>query len=209
MTRRNFFGLAATAAFGTGYALDPKGPGSVLPLIFVSMTGGPSHTDLFDFEAGSWTPDWMDPVRGFPRGLMPRLAEHLDEIHLIRGLRAYATDHRIALEAHPACEVSMRANRGTFAEACMHARGLLASHRSVRINFGNWDHHGHLYENLRPMCAAFDSGLSGLMNGLKRDGRPVRIVAMGEFGRKPGPLNQNRGRDHYPVHAALAWTRCA
>lgn len=174
-------------------------------LLWISMTGGPSHTDLFDFQAGSWTPDWMDPAHGFPRGLMPRLADRLDEIRLIRGHRSSSLDHGRALKAHPACDVSIRAGRDTFVEACEHARTLIASRRTIRIDFGSWDHHGNLYENLRPMCSALDRGLSGLIDAFRRERRSVRIVAMGEFGRTPGPLNQNRGRDHHPVHAALTW----
>jgi len=203
MTRRVFLSQAA-AACGVGFAAGTE------HLIFVSMEGGPSHTDLFDFQAGPWTPDWMDPVRGFspgfPRGLMPALAGHLNEIRLVRGLRAASRDHRVALSAHPACDVSLRADRASFIDACAEARGLAAWHRSIRIDFGSWDHHGNLYENLRPMCAAFDRGIARLIEGLKRDRRDVRVVAMGEFGRTPGPLNQNRGRDHHPVHAALTWS---
>lgn len=199
MRRRTFIG-GGMALLGAGFATPTE------RFLFISMTGGPSHTDLFDFQAGSWTPDWMDPVHQFPRGLMPRVADRLDEIQLIRGLRASSTDHRFALDAHPACDLSLRAGRDTFVEACRHAQKRFAATQSIRIDFGSWDHHGNLYENLRPMCAALDRGLSGLMDGFRRDRTAVRIIAMGEFGRTPGPLNQNWGRDHHPVHAALTWT---
>ena len=198
MLRRTFIG-GGMAFLGAGFVPRSK------RFLLISMTGGPSHTDLFDFHAGPWTPDWMDPVHGFPRGLLPRLADRLDQIRLIRGLRAPNMDHSLAQQALPACDLSIRAGRATFAEACYHARHLMVSTRSMRIDFGSWDHHGNLYENLRPMGAAFDCGLSWLMDAFRRDRRAVRIVAMGEFGRAPGPLNQNRGRDHHPVHAALTW----
>src|SRR5215469_7226934 len=132
MRRRAFIG-GGMALLGAGF-LPP-----CEQFVLISMTGGPSHTDLFDFHAGSWTPDWMDPVHGFPRGLMPRLADRLDEIHLIRGLVAPCTDHKRALKAHPACDLLIRAGRNSFVDACHHARDRIVSTQSIRIDFGNWD----------------------------------------------------------------------
>jgi hypothetical protein len=170
-------------------------------VIFIEMAGGPSHVDTFDLKVGPWTPSWMAPVRSgdvqFPSGLMPRLAEMLDRIVLVRGIE-------VASVVHPRNAVTgplPRATAASFGEACAGALARVrGGARSVTIRLGSWDHHGNLYQQLRLISRAFDDGVASL---IRRAGDGVKIVAMGEFGRRPGPLNQNGGRDHYPVHAAL------
>src|SRR5579863_1126701 len=192
MTRRDLLIIALGG-------LMPRASGQ--KTIFIEMAGGPSQADTFDFEVGPWTPSWMDPVHAgnfiFPAGLMPNLAAMLDRIVLVRGLRAPCAEHRpLVLPGVP-----LRATAATFGEACVRAlAGVEAGARFVRIRLGSWDHHGNLYEQLRPMGRSFDQGVASL---IRLSGENTRIVAMGEFGRRPGPLNQNGGRDHYPVHAAL------
>lgn len=190
MTRRDLFAAALA-----GFAARPLRRKTV----FIEMAGGPSHVDTFDLQIGPWTPSWMRPVSFgnilFPAGLMPRLAEMPDRFRLIRGLEAPATRHgsMVPEGAGP----RLIATTASFPEACRHALKLLQREDFVHIRFGNWDHHGNLYERLSPMCRSFDEGAASLI------GKDVRIIAVGEFGRTPGPLNQNAGRDHYPVHAAL------
>jgi hypothetical protein len=50
------------------------------------------------------------------------------------------------------------------------------------------------------LCNTFDQGLANLISDLRVSGDldSTLIVAMGEFGRTPGPLNPSNGRDHYP-----------
>jgi len=192
MTRRD---LLITALGG----LVPRA--SDQKTIFIEMAGGPSQVDTFDFEVGPWTPSWMEPVHFgdiiFPAGLMPKLAAMLDRIVLVRGLRAPCAEHRPLVLRGPL----LRATAATFGEACHQARSLIeAGANFAHLRLGSWDHHGNLYEQLRPMGRAFDQGVASL---IRSAGENIRIVAMGEFGRRPGPLNQNGGRDHYPVHAAL------
>lgn len=95
-----------------------------------------------------------------------------------------------------------------FGNACVTARNLLRANmgtRFIQINYGSWDHHGNIYTQLPPMAGALDSGLGQLLTDLKADGSldETLIVAMGEFGRTVGPLNGNRGRDHYPQQTVL------
>ena len=98
-----------------------------------------------------------------------------------------------------------------FGNACVTARNLLRANlgtRFVQISFGTWDHHVNIYSpnaNLQSMARQFDAGLGALLTDLKQDGSldQTLIVAMGEFGRTVGALNQNSGRDHHPQQTAL------
>lgn len=190
MTRRDLFAVALAG-------LAPPIPRR--KMVFVEMAGGPSHVDTFDLEIGPWTPSWMCPVALgdalFPAGLMPRLAEMPGRFRLVRGLEADSTRHHSMVPA--GAGPRLIATTASFPGACRDSLELLRHHDFVHIRFGNWDHHGNIYERLRPICRSFDEGVAWLIR------RDVRIAAMGEFGREPGPLNQNGGRGHYPVHAAL------
>jgi hypothetical protein len=99
----------------------------------------------------------------------------------------------------------------SFGNACITARNLFRGNlgtRFVQISFGSWDHHVGIYTpnaNLQSMARQFDNGLGALIADLKQDGTldQTLIVAVGEFGRTVGPLNQNGGRDHHVQQAAL------
>ena len=56
-----------------------------------------------------------------------------------------------------------------------------------------------------PLATPFDAGFGRLLGDLKADGLldETLIVAQGEFGRTVGPLNGNRGRDHYAQQTVL------
>ncbi len=191
MTRRE---LLAAALAGI---LPHPARGAV---VLIEMNGGPSHVDTFDLKLGPWTPSWMEPVRFggilFPAGLMPNLARMLDRVTLVRGLESDRTDHRGIETGWP----FLRATGTSFKDACARSIEMVrGGARRVHIRLGHWDHHGNLYPQLRGIARQFDAGVASLMAGLDS----TRIIAMGEFGRRPGPLNQNGGRDHHPVHAAL------
>jgi len=107
--RRSFFKLAGAGV--TGYFLSPLLKSEVVAApqatahligrarncIFILMTGAPSHVDTFDLKVGSWTPADFNPTSYngvmFPQGLMPRLAEQLDRLSIVRNLRAPALVH--------------------------------------------------------------------------------------------------------------------
>lgn len=66
--------------------------------IFISLIGAPSQTDTFDLKDGPWTPPDFRPTTypgnvRFPEGLMPRIADHLGDIAIVRSLKAWATVH--------------------------------------------------------------------------------------------------------------------
>lgn len=110
--RRTFF-RHASSALG-GYFLMPSRPmetvakAAVTPInkaksvIFIMMGGGPSHIDTFDLKEGPWLPAAYEPTSygdiRWPRGLMPRLAEQMDSIALVRSIRSWNAAHELASE---------------------------------------------------------------------------------------------------------------
>ncbi|MBI2689695.1 MAG: DUF1501 domain-containing protein [Acidobacteria bacterium] len=110
MGRRMFFRHAASAV--SGYFLLPGGPmervahAAQAPkataefCIFVMMEGGPSHIDTFDLKTGPWTPAAYNAQTyngvSWAQGLMPKLAEQLDSIALVRSVKPWATAHQLA-----------------------------------------------------------------------------------------------------------------
>jgi hypothetical protein len=106
--RRMFFRHIASAV--GGYFLLPQGPFETVAhaaappakaknVIFVLMQGGPSHSDTFDLKEGAWTPGFMAPTSygdiRFPQGLMPKVAEQMDNVVLLRSVRAWAAVHEL------------------------------------------------------------------------------------------------------------------
>ena len=110
LSRRLFFRHATTAV--GGYFLMPSRPmetvakagvstiGTAKNCIFVLMSGGPSHSDTFDLKEGPWTPSYFRPASyddiRWPQGIMPKLAEQLDAISVVRSVRAWAAVHELA-----------------------------------------------------------------------------------------------------------------
>src|SRR5258707_13059309 len=82
MGRRMFFRHVASAV--SGYFLLPGRPGETVAraastpigtarnVIFIMLTGAPSHTDTFDLKEGAWTPAFLAPTTygalRFPQG---------------------------------------------------------------------------------------------------------------------------------------------
>ncbi len=99
-------------------------------------------------------------------------------------------------------EASERYGASGFGDACLVAKQILAARqgtRFIQINFGTWDHHRNVYSGLAGVAKPFDTALAALMADLKAAGMfdETLIVAGGEFGRTPGGLNSQAGRDHY------------
>ena len=81
--------------------------------------------------------------------------------------------------------------------------------RFINVNHGNWDTHqqmfgrgyrlGGVLNNIWDLANELDRGLGALIADLKASGDFARtmIVVVGEFGRTPGPLNGQQGRDHH------------
>jgi len=86
-----------------------------------------------------------------------------------------------------------------FGQSCLLARRLVERGvRFVTVNFGGWDHHAKIFDNLDKKLPVFDQGLSALIEDMTARGsiKDTLIVVMGEFGRTP-KVNKDAGRDHW------------
>ena len=98
-------------------------------------------------------------------------------------------------------------------DACLLARNMVAAEAGARfllLTHGDWDHHANIYGKdgkggIPQLTQELDGALSALLFDLKRmkkkDGTPLIertfVVCMGEFGRTPGELTIQKGREHY------------
>jgi uncharacterized protein (DUF1501 family) len=66
------------------------------------------------------------------------------------------------------------------------------------VNYGGWDHHAKIFDNLDKKLPVFDQGFSALIEDLDQRGllQETLVLCMGEFGRTP-KLNKDAGRDHW------------
>ncbi|MCA9133656.1 MAG: DUF1501 domain-containing protein, partial [Planctomycetales bacterium] len=91
-------------------------------------------------------------------------------------------------------------------QGCLLARRLVESGvRFVEVEYGGWDHHNDLYDQLPNMATILDDALGALLRDLasKQMLDEVLVVLSTEFGRTPS-INENAGRDHHPgVFSAL------
>jgi len=110
----------------------------------------------------------------------------------------------------------VRYGNSEMGDACAIARNITeadAGTKFVFISCSQWDLHADAYagsatdksQGQYKPCAELDSALSSLLDDLEattdKQGRRLIdktfIGALGEFGRTPGPLTVNKGRDHY------------
>src|SRR5580658_2033865 len=98
-------------------------------------------------------------------------------------------------------------------DACILARNLVAADAGahfISVAHQGWDLHAKIYDktqkvNHYTLCRELDDCYSALLDDLAatkdKSGRTLLdktlIVCMGEFGRTPGEINANKGRDHY------------
>src|SRR5207253_9348831 len=91
-----------------------------------------------------------------------------------------------------------RYGRSTAGQSMLLARRLVESGvRFVTVNYGGWDHHAKIFENLDKKLPEFDRGVSALVEDMHLRGNltDTLLVVMGEFGRTP-KINKDAGRDH-------------
>ena len=89
--------------------------------------------------------------------------------------------------------------RTEFGQSCLLARRLIEGGvKFVTVNYGGWDHHAKIFENLDKKLPDFDAGLSSLIQDLHERGllQETLLLVMGEFGRTP-KINKDAGRDHW------------
>src|SRR5437762_2509003 len=112
-TRRYFLKLAGTSVVASFFAdvasarlladttsVNPTLHNSAKNCILIFLSGAPSHIDTFDLKEGPWTPpDFAPATYGsirFPQGLMPKTAEQIDKLALIRSGLSWAAVHQLA-----------------------------------------------------------------------------------------------------------------
>ncbi len=104
--RRVFFKHVAAAVGGYFFLPAQKAKAAGTPIgtaknvIFILLQGAPSHIDTFDLKEGAWTPAFMAPTSygslRFPQGLMPNLANSIQDLAFLRSLRSHNTAHPLA-----------------------------------------------------------------------------------------------------------------
>jgi hypothetical protein len=112
-SRRHFVKLAGTSLVASFFAdvagarlladatsVNPALRNSARNCILLFLSGAPSQIDTFDLKEGSWTPlDFAPATYGgirFPQGLMPKTAEQLDKLAIIRCGLSWAAVHQLA-----------------------------------------------------------------------------------------------------------------
>ncbi len=75
----------------------------------------------------------------------------------------------------------------------------------VTLNYGGWDMHGKIAENITKRAPQMDQAVSALVEDINQRGQEKNIlmVITGEFGRTP-KVNKNAGRDHWAPLSTLA-----
>jgi Protein of unknown function (DUF1501) len=112
ISRRQFFQLMGAGVTGS-MLLRPKLNAAVditstpvamqnkaKNVIFILLVGAPSHTDTFDFKMSPSTPASLQPdtINGvsWPTGLLPKMAQQLPNLAIVRSVQAWALVHSLA-----------------------------------------------------------------------------------------------------------------
>ncbi|HJZ56697.1 MAG TPA: DUF1501 domain-containing protein [Gemmataceae bacterium] len=129
-----------------------------------------------------------------------------DEFHTRARQMVLSTEARRAFAIEQESEkLRDRYGRTTAGQSMLLARRLVeAGVRFVTVNYGGWDHHAKVFENLDKKLPEFDRGLSALVEDMHTRGTfaDTLLVVMGEFGRTP-KINKDAGRDHWGPAGSL------
>jgi hypothetical protein len=129
-----------------------------------------------------------------------------DEFHARAQQMVLSTAARnaFALDREPE-KLRDRYGRTTAGQSMLLARRLVeAGTRFVTVNYGGWDHHAKVFENLDKKLPEFDRAVSALVEDMHTRGtfEHTLLVVMGEFGRTP-KINKDAGRDHWGPAGSL------
>ena len=119
-----------------------------------------------------------------------------DAVRLLGSVDLEAFD--IAKESEQTRE---RYGTSPFGQGCLLARRLVeAGVRCVEVEYGKWDMHREIFEELPESAGNLDAGMSALVTDLEKRGllSSTLVVLATEFGRTPR-INENAGRDHHPA----------
>ena len=98
-------------------------------------------------------------------------------------------------------ETREKYGRTSFGQGCLLARRLVESGvRFVEVQMGGWDMHNTIDNGMTSNGATLDNGFAALLQDLEAKGllESTLVVLGSEFGRTPD-INENDGRDHYPL----------
>jgi len=81
-------------------AVNPSLHRTAKNCIMIFLSGAPSHIDTWDLKEGPWTPtDFAPTAYGqvrFPQGLMPKTADQLQKMAIVRSGLSWAAVHQLA-----------------------------------------------------------------------------------------------------------------
>lgn len=191
LSRRLFFRHAASAL--GGYLLMPSRPletvaragvspvGTAKNVIFVLMSGGPSHSDTFDFKEGPWTPSFLAPTSygaiRWPQGIMPKLGEQMESLALLRSVKSWAAVHELArtwiqIGRNPISGLAKIAPHiGSVVSLELGDRKQATLPAFVALNTGNGPDQGYVAPDHAPFYISPNGG--GLGNSRHPDGQPA------------------------------------
>ncbi|GAA5138811.1 DUF1501 domain-containing protein [Prosthecobacter algae] len=98
-------------------------------------------------------------------------------------------------------ETREKYGKTSFGQGCLLARRLVESGvRFVEVQMGGWDMHNTIDNGMTSNGATLDNGFAALLQDLEAKGllESTLVVLGSEFGRTPD-INENDGRDHYPL----------
>jgi hypothetical protein len=93
----------------------------------------------------------------------------------------------------------------TFGKGCLLARRLVQNGvRFVEVQVGGWDMHNNIDNAMNTVGKTMDTVFAALLQDLKATGLldSTLVVLGSEFGRTP-KINENSGRDHFPVFSTV------
>ncbi|HEV8431817.1 MAG TPA: DUF1501 domain-containing protein [Thermoanaerobaculia bacterium] len=95
-----FADVASARLLADATSVNPTLLNSARNCILIFLSGAPSQIDTFDLKEGSWTPtDFAPATYGairFPQGLMPKTADQIDNLAIIRCGLSWAAVHQLA-----------------------------------------------------------------------------------------------------------------
>ena len=193
-TRRQFFEVAGAGITGSYLVGNARASDIVVQrapvttkntaknVIFILMAGAPSHVDTFDFKmVDGVTPPAAKPdtVNGilWPTGILPKLKDNLNDVAIIRSMRAWALVHGLAqtwtqIGRNPAAALGdIAPNIGSIV-ALEKTPERLPSHvfpTFIALNSGNAAGPGYLSASYAPFQAAPNN--NGLPDTANVDGQ--------------------------------------
>lgn len=202
LSRRNFLSLAGAgltmgylatpplANAGVKIVTQPVTPrGTAKNCIFILMTGAPSHTDIMDFKASaqpaSFAPTTSPTGILWPQGLMPKMFNHLNNVSIVRSMRAWALVHTLAqtwtqIGRNPAAVLgNVAPNIGSIVAIEKDSERLAGQvfPTFISLNNGASVGNGYLPASFAPMKLNEPNGANanntGIANTANRDGQTV------------------------------------